>query len=399
MNSNAHAQCPPDCPPRRGAGPAPTAARGPCLRWRRLCLALTCGLLLPAAAAAAAEAGSGGADETTIGTRVGAGFTVGGWATLQLDVPRAGSVESDAGEPERGHAGDNPHRALRTRLGISHLSAMLWWDPSPAWKLLAEVDGKNTAQLPTYRDSDDGPAAAPYLALERLYVDYRATDALGLRVGKFLTPIGRWNQNHADPLTWTTVRPLISRSAFPTNATGLLLFGSVAVASQGLDYEVFASGHEDWRSDPRSTPFGRALGARIVAPIGNDLQVGVSVARYERRDDLTQQNHLIGADFVWNAHGAEISGEALARRSGVSDDSGERGGYLQAVLPLAPRWYATARVEVYKRSEDAAVTRSALLGVVYRLGRHAVAKAEWAQPSGNARGLPQGLLASMTLLF
>jgi hypothetical protein len=365
-----------------------------------LCLALAWALL-PTAPARAGDVSNSTVDETTIGTRVGAGITVGGWATLQLEAPSSpgSGAGAAAGDAANALVDDDAQRARRTRLGVSHLSAIMWWDASPVWKVLAEFDRRNAIQFPAYRDSDDGAASAPFLALERLYVDYRADDALGLRVGRFLTPIGRWNLNHADPLTWTTARPLVSRSAFPTSATGLLLSGSVALGAQGADYQVFASGRENWQSDPRSTPFDHAVGARVVLPIGNEAHLGLSVARYRRRDSPEQESQLIGSDFVWRWQSVEFSGEALARRSESSADSGERGGYLQAVLPLAPRWYATARIEAYKRSQDPGVTRSGLLGLVCRLGRHWVAKAEWVQPSGSAKTLPQGLLASMTLLF
>jgi hypothetical protein len=111
------------------------------------------------------------------------------------------------------------------------------------------------------------------------------------------------------------------------------------------------------------------------------------------------QSQLRGADFVSTWRAVELSGEALLRHSDAKDDGGEHGGYLQAAVLLAASWYATTRVEFYKRSEDASATRSALVGVVYRSGRHCVVKAEWVRPSRDAPGLPQGLLASMTMLF
>jgi hypothetical protein len=43
--------------------------------------------------------------------------------------------------------------------------------------------------------------------VERLYLDYLHSDALATRLGKHLTPIGRWNLRHADPLVWTATRP------------------------------------------------------------------------------------------------------------------------------------------------------------------------------------------------
>jgi hypothetical protein len=233
--------------------------------------------------------------------------------------------------------------------------------------------------------------------LERLYVDYRAADALNFRLGKFLTPVGRWNQDHADPLTWTTLRPLISQSAFPTNATGLMVFGSLAGGQ--VDYQLFAAGKNDWRSSPRIAPFDHALGVRVVAPLSADLQIGLSTAEFVQRGAEGERFRLSGVDVVWNWRGAEFSAEAIVRRGSDAEDSGERGGFVQAALPLAPHWSAVTRLEAYKRGEDPRANRSALVGVVYRSGRHWVCKAEWVRPSRGSLGLPQGLLASLTLLF
>src|SRR3569833_1180332 len=40
------------------------------------------------------------------------------------------------------------------------------------------------------------------LDLERLYADYRATPEITLRFGKFLTPVGHWNQIHTKGSAW-----------------------------------------------------------------------------------------------------------------------------------------------------------------------------------------------------
>jgi hypothetical protein len=373
-----------------------------------LCLALALSPTAIRAASAAADLtpeapAAATPPESPAGWRIAPGLTLAGWATLQVELPQraAASLPSPAGDradPEGGgRESHDSQYTRRARIGISHLAAILWWEPAPNWKLLAEVDSQDALQLPAHQVDDDGPASAPYLALERLYVDYRAADAMNFRLGKFLTPVGRWNQDHADPLTWTTLRPLISQSAFPTNATGLMVFGSLAGGL--LDYQLFASGRADWRSSPRIAPFDHALGVRVVGPLSADLQIGLSTAEFVQRGAEGERFRLSGVDAVWNWRGAEISAEAIVRRGSDAEDSGERGGFVQAALPLGSGWSAVTRLEAYKRSDDARANRSALVGVVYRSGRHWVCKAEWVRPSRGSQGLPQGLLASLTWLF
>ncbi len=354
-----------------------------------------------------------------MGSRNSAGVMLGGYATLQLAVPRSTNNPSlpafefeGAGE----HHGDRPDDAQftrRARLNLSHLSAILWWEPAPAWQLLAEIDSQDLLQLPPHQmDGDDGTGSSANLSLERIYLDYRANDKINLRLGKFLTPIGRWNQEHPDPLTWTTLRPLISQSAFPTNATGLMLYGNLPLGPQGLDYQLFASPGTDWQPSPRLDPFERALGLRVATALSPELQIGASLAGFQQRNFDRQRFRLLGVDAVWRWHGAELSAEAIVRRGeggagslggGGSSSGGrpasEHGWFVQAVWPLAPRWSLVGRMEAYKRAQDAQENHSALAGIVYRSGRHWVLKAEWIGSSSPAQDLPQGLLSSLTFLF
>ncbi len=85
------------------------------------------------------------------------------------------------------------------------------------------------------------------IELERLYADVYLAPAATLRLGKFLTPIGRWNLIHADPLMWTTSRPLVTFQPFATDTTGGMLYGSVHPLGKALEgaatNELMASRH------------------------------------------------------------------------------------------------------------------------------------------------------------
>jgi len=347
------------------------------------------------------HAGEPGSEDRSPGLKLAPGLTLGGYATLQWVVPRSQSPgmppDHDMDGPQ--HHPEESQVANRSRLNLSHLSAMLWWEPAANWKALAEIDYQDALQIPAHQDDIDGPGSSAYLALERAYLDYRPSDAMTLRLGKFLTPIGRWNQEHSDPLTWTTLRPLISQSAFPTNATGAMLFGTLPLGPQGLDYQVFASGQQDWRSSPRQNPFSQALGLRIAGALSEDLQWGFSASRFVEQGFENDNFRLLGVDMSWMHAGMALSAEAIVRQGRQNGSSTERGGFVQLVLPLSQQWFAVGRLESYKRAEDKGAQRSALLGLVFRGGRHWVGKAEWVQVSPAGSDLPQGLLASLTWQF
>ena len=340
------------------------------------------------------------ADAPPTGIRIGKDITLSGYATVQFLAPdghgQPAPAASSAIAP--GAVDDDSQFSRRARLNLSHLSGIAWWEPAPTWKVLAEIDLQDVVQVPGHVD-DDGPDAAPYVALERLYVDYRASDSISLRVGKFLTPIGRWNQEHSDPQVWTVLRPLLSQSAFPTNATGVMVFGSLPIGSQWVDYQTYASDGGALRSSPRTHTFDRAVGGRISTTLNPDLQVGISVSRFTQTDLAHTEFDLLGIDGAWTWGRTEFSGEAIMRHGSDGNTTQEHGWFAQAVTPISTRWWVVGRVEAYRRVVDVTQNRTALVGVVYRSERHWVFKAEWAQPSNGAQGLPSGLLSSLTLVY
>lgn len=338
-------------------------------------------------------------DSPPTGIRLAPGVTFSGYGTVQLLVPDGRSQAQPDGHADRGGPGDGDSQfSQRARLNLSHLSGIAWWEPSAAWKMLGEVDLQDVVQVPHHEDND-GPDSAAFVALDRLYADYHITDSMTLRGGKFLTPIGRWNQEHSDPLVWTVLRPLISQSAFPTSATGLMLLGSVPVSDRWVDYQVYAADGGDWRRSPRSQAFDRAIGARVSTSLDRDLQLGVSFSRFDESDYASTRFSLVGIDAAWTWRRIEFSGEAIVRRGTDGGVGNEDGWFGQAVVPIADRWWAVGRVEAYRRAGEADRSRTGLVGLVYKSGQHWVFKAEWARASGNSEGLPSGLLSSVTWVY
>ncbi|MFG6486215.1 hypothetical protein ACG04R_05990 [Roseateles sp. BYS78W] len=350
---------------------------------------------------ALAQSGEGPA----IGTQLRDGLTLGGYATVELDVPRGSTPAIGANGVADIHrnAADAPPAARsqatgRTTLALSHLSAILWWEPSPQWKLLAEVDSQHGLQIPAHDEGRDRPDSGATLALERIYADWRASDALTWRVGKFLTPIGRWNQDHPDPLTWTTSRPLLSRSAFPANATGVMAFGSTSLGLSDVDYQIYVAPGQNWRAGAAQDAFSRAVGARVVLPLGSDAQLGISIAGFNQRDEDTDHRRLGGLDLLWQLGRLQVHAEVLSRRGGDGYESSEHGGFVQLVHPLGAGWSGVLRVEKLEYESRPAL-HSTVLGVVFKGHRHWVFKAEYDRTSTDSPDLPSGWQLSVTGLF
>jgi len=336
-------------------------------------------LLLTLAQTALAQQAPPGADYLPgQGLAVGnTGVSVGGYATAQWqNLEREDSAVS-----------------------LSHMSLFVWSELGNHAKFLAELDNQENHLGHHEREREGGR----FLSVERLYLDYSFSDRLTVRAGKFLTPIGRWNQLHADPLVWTTSRPLLTHDLFPDNVTGVMAMGNATVAGQALDYMVYHSVGGEVRPDPAQDPFDDAYGARVVLPLSDSVQLGVSAARYDQVAPahglaVGEVKRLVGLDFLWAARGYELSSELLYRRSSQGPAQTARGAFVQAAVPLDRGLSAVARIELIRNPQLPQQQRRAVLGLNYRVNSALSLKVE-SLHDFNHDGSASGVLASLSVLF
>lgn len=281
--------------------------------------------------------------------------------------------------------------------GVNALSSMIWWQGRGRLSFASELELERPVFAGPGRRYDDEVEPV----LERLHLDYVRGDALKLRAGKFLTPVGRWNQIHAAPLTWTTSRPLITEETFPTNATGLMIHGVLPWTDQGLEYAVYAAPGEEILAESDLDTFREAIGGRLATGLLPHTQFGLSYANFELESDAPVHRYLLGADFLWSWRRFELSGEFALRTIDRSErNRDERGYYVQAVLPLADRLYAVLRHERLDSEDEPGDLRLYVAGINLRVRSGIVLKAEYAHANGDDDpDRRSGLLASFAFLF
>jgi hypothetical protein len=279
---------------------------------------------------------------------------------------------------------------------VDNLSLLAHWESEGRWRVFSELDLEDVF---AYQPGRGRLSSRSYLALERLYADYLHSTALNVRLGKFLTPIGRWNIIHADPLVWTTSRPLVTEQTFPTNATGVMLFGSVPVMGRTLDYSLYGAVGNDWRPDPELDPFEEAYGVHASLPVSANADFGVSLVSFEQRDAAGERRKLIGFDYTWSRRRFEVSAEAAYRFSERGGTFDERGAFVQAVAPVTQKLYAVARYEYFDAAGPSADTHLWLAGMAYKIAPAFVLKAEYRETSRFEPRAPGGVLTSISVLF
>jgi hypothetical protein len=279
---------------------------------------------------------------------------------------------------------------------VDNVSLIVHWDSDGRWRFFSELDLEDVF---AYQPGRGRLSSRSYLALERLYADYLHSTELNFRFGKFLTPIGRWNIIHADPLVWTTSRPLITETTFPTNATGVMVFGSFPLFGKSVDYSVYGAVGNDWRPDPELDPFEEAYGLHASIPVSARSEFGVSLVSFEQRAALGERRKLVGFDYTWSRDRYEISAEAAYRYSERGGSFDERGMFLQAVAPLSEKLYAVGRYEYFDAAGASTDTHLWLAGMAYKIAPTFVVKVEYRESSHQQALAPSGLLTSISVLY
>lgn len=289
-------------------------------------------------------------------------------------------------------------------LGVDDFSLFVRWEGEGKLRLFSELDMEDPIVLE--EGSSGLTSKHAYLALERLYLDYLYSEKLNLRGGKFLTPIGRWNELHAAPLVWTTTRPLITQYTFPTNATGAMAYGSLPLFGTEIDYSVYTALGDDWRPDPKLDPFNEAQGLHFNVPLGHAGQLGFSYASFEQKSSEGEHKNLVGLDYYWEHNRYEISSEAVYRASGDGASQDEKGVFIQGAIPLTSRLHGIVRYEVFDQAGASPTINLWLAGLALRVAPSVLLKAEYSHPNHDTvqsghdvDDVPDGLFTSFAIMF
>ncbi len=280
---------------------------------------------------------------------------------------------------------------------VSDLSLFTTWDNGSNLRLFMELEIEDSLSAGEHRNLTTGSA---HLVVERLYLDYLVNDNLTVRIGKILTPVGQWNLIHADPLVWTTTRPVATTNLFSRHANGIMLHGTVPLGEQqSLDYSVYGDYSEGLDPKRAGPPhFDNAVGARLRYNVSDNLKIGLSYADFALLNKPTIRNHLLGFDFAWSYQRFTINSEIVYRNNDAPVNNNAWQGYIQGVSPLAGNLYAVGRYEFFDQ-DNGQTGQVGVLGLAYRPIPPLVWKLEYRLGERNRDLAPDGLYASFAVLF
>ncbi len=280
------------------------------------------------------------------------------------------------------------------------------WTPAPTWQLFTEIEGESLL-VGDQRGVNSGDAE---VQVERLYLDHSVSRYASVRAGRFLTPFGRWNQIHADPLVWTVTRPLVTVIAIPDHLSGVMVYGTVPLARNSIEYSAYVDasdemdphqGHasfEDYHLPGVSNVMEHAAGGQLRYHFLDErAQIGLSYASFavERGRGY---HHALGLDGLFTWRRFEWSSEVVYRANLDQSARDDWGGFMQLVAPLFGQFYGVGRLEYYSRGVLSQDARRGTVGLAWRPQPALSFKFEY--HDGSDRGLlPDGFELSCGLLF
>ncbi len=298
------------------------------------------------------------------------GLTLGGYGNLNLTRDEGGPAE----------------------LQLDDLSLFVIAHPTPHLHIFSELEVEDLLRLD---DRGRGGSADTRFIAERLYGELLASDALELRVGKFLTPVGRWNVIHAQPLVWTTSRPLATLIPFDSHTTGAMLHGSVFPSSGTVTYAAYGQFVDSLDPVPQPQSMERGAGARLEFTPHRGPSLGASVLSFLDRGEW---QHLGGLDALWRQGPLEMMGEFV-----YVDSTGplppQWGLYVQNVMRVTERGYLVQRYEHFDQRPPQPEVNLIILGLAFKPLPYVVLKAEYLLADHPAAESPPGIKSSVAVLF
>ncbi len=320
------------------------------------------------------------------------------------------------------------------QFSIDELSSYISWDFWSRAQLFAEIELEEVllAQEGHRLHSRGDP-----LEIERVYIDLFASDALVGRIGKFLTPVGRWNEIHAAPLVWTVSRPSVTSQTFAENTTGGMLHGTLTPFGYDLEYAAYAALPDGLDPDEKegALEFEETVGLQLRSRLGN-IEFGASYANFVKERELRlayecegenedeeggcqeeieiePRENLLGLDFFWSRNRYELSGEFVYGFSDQGIDNKEWGLFIQGVIPLGAtalgstpltrhlmrHLYGVGRYEYFDPGGVVPGVHMWTFGLAYRPIHALILKVEYSAAHDNFANVPEGFAAALAILF
>jgi len=243
------------------------------------------------------------------------GLNIGGFATFEIEKERA----------ENGV------------FAVDGINFLVLFEPIQPLRLFMEIEVGNLFEVDVHTGISE---SSPTANFQRLFGEISLNDAFHVRIGKFQTPVGRWNLVPAEPFVWTSTEPNLIE-AFDEHTTGAMLHGSLFPTKGSLEYWLYGQ-FAPFDPEEDEEPADRNVGGRLE--YSSDLEmwsVGSSLLAAQLED---RWGYLAGLDGEFRYGPFELTSE-FVYNWGDLENPFRWDIYLQGVLEVLPNLYLVGRYE------------------------------------------------------
>jgi hypothetical protein len=250
------------------------------------------------------------------------------------------------------------------------------------------------------------------------YADYKISDALVVRSGKFLIPAGQFNEYlYPEYLSKTISRAWVNREISPSAwaEVGVQVRGQISTSSELTPFYAAylvnglagasGDGIRDLRGNMRDNKTGnlnKAVGFSIGTEIGSDITISTNYYTGKYTEDNELNVAILGASFYLDKEKYSIWGEYhMANQESYLDEStpsngsstlNKKGFFLQGGYMITEKLESIARYDAIDLDGDLDDNRSRVtLGLNYYLAKTAVVKVNYELINDDGENLDDNL--------
>ncbi len=161
-------------------------------------------------------------------------------------------------------------------LGLNQAGVILSGNITPSFRFLAEVGSDDIYSY----DTQSSESNTTDIQLMRLYGEYSFIDALNIKAGQFLTPIGLWNRTYIPALRWSNFTPYVADGFFPKIIVGGSLNGRL-LESKALSYSMFYHANGEYDTNKNNVAAKEFAGAEVRYNFNLRSKIAFNGGRYK----------------------------------------------------------------------------------------------------------------------
>lgn len=275
---------------------------------------------------------------------------------------------------------------------IDDLALLVYGNVTPQFSYMLELESVDFYKADLKNHTDEKNIAP---IIERLYGDFKFSDAINIRFGKQITPVGHWNLQPINVLRETTSNPRLSRMMFPKFLTGVDLYGYLPI-DDSVKYHFYIQASEDLDNERINIDADSHYGFSLQKQITEHTTIGSSVGYFE--DTTDTETHYLHLNSKWSSGRYKVTSELNYNFNNPlnSQANESQAIYVQGEYKFHPRHSMVGRVEYFHDPIIDVSERIGIIGYSYRPQYPISIKLEY---QWHADSNENQLLSSFSVLF